>query len=67
LLIGHDFGITKDIETGPNGDVFVCRIRHGAVYEISGKQPALFTANLTARRKTPPKIQLQVGTAKRFF
>src|SRR5882762_337719 len=39
LLIGRDFGITTDIGTGPNGDLFVVSLGNGAVYEISGKQP----------------------------
>jgi hypothetical protein len=63
LLIGHDFGITTDIETAPNGDVFVVSNSNGAVYEISGKQPALFTANLMAAQETPPNNSTAVGTA----
>jgi glucose/arabinose dehydrogenase len=34
LLIGRDFGIITDIETGPNGNLFVVSIDQGAVYEI---------------------------------
>ncbi len=34
LLIGKDFGIATDIETGPNGNLFVVSISRGAVYEI---------------------------------
>ncbi len=63
LLIGHDFGITTDIETGPNGNLFVVSNSNGAVYEISGKQPALFTANLTAAQETPPNNSTATGTA----
>jgi hypothetical protein len=63
LLIGHDFGITTDIETAPNGDVFVVSNSNGAVYEISGKQPALFTANLTGAQETPPNNSTATGTA----
>src|SRR2546426_3441561 len=63
LLIGHDFGITTDIETAPNGDVFVVSNTNGAVYEISGKQPTLFVANLTAAQETPPNNSNGVGTA----
>src|SRR5467141_3261291 len=37
LLIGKDFGITTDIETGPNGNLFVVSNTNSAVYEISGK------------------------------
>ena len=63
LLIGHDFGITTDIETALNGDVFVVSNTNGAVYEISGKQPTLFVANLTAAQETPPTNSNGVGTA----
>jgi glucose/arabinose dehydrogenase len=35
LLIGTDFGVTTDIETGPNGNLFVVSISNGAIYEIS--------------------------------
>jgi len=35
LLIGRDFGITTDIETGPNGNLFVVSTSNGAIYEIS--------------------------------
>lgn len=34
LLIGRDFGIITDIETGPRGELFVVSIDQGAVYEI---------------------------------
>ena len=34
LLIGRDFGVVTDIETGPNGNLFVVSISNGAVYEI---------------------------------
>lgn len=63
LLIGHDFGITTDIETAPNGDVFVVSNSNGAVYEISGKQPALFTASLQGGQETPPNSSTGAGTA----
>jgi glucose/arabinose dehydrogenase len=35
LLIGRDFGVTTDIETGPNGHLFVVSISNGAIYGIS--------------------------------
>jgi uncharacterized repeat protein (TIGR01451 family) len=63
LLIGHDFGITTDIEMAPSGNVFVVSNSNGAVYEISGKQPALFTANLLGGQETPPNSSTAVGTA----
>ena len=35
LLFGRDFGIATDIETGPNGNLFVVSLDRGAVYEIA--------------------------------
>src|ERR687895_1239616 len=34
LLIGTDFGIVTDIETGPGGNLFVVSISNGAIYKI---------------------------------
>jgi glucose/arabinose dehydrogenase len=34
LVIGRDFGIITDIETGPRGELFVVSLDQGAVYEI---------------------------------
>ncbi len=34
LLIGRNFGIGTDIQTGPNGNLFVVSLSDGAVYEI---------------------------------
>ncbi|MDQ3991562.1 MAG: PQQ-dependent sugar dehydrogenase [Actinomycetota bacterium] len=34
FLIGTDFGIATDVETGPNGNLFIVSLTHGAVYEI---------------------------------
>ncbi len=39
LLIGRDFGVGTDIEAGPNGNLFVVSLSHGAVYEISRIRP----------------------------
>jgi uncharacterized repeat protein (TIGR01451 family) len=63
LLIGRDFGITTDVETGPNGDLFVVSNTNGAVYEISGKQPTLFVANLTGAQETPANNSTGTGAA----
>ena len=38
LLVGRDFGIITDIETGPNGNVFIVSLNRGAVYEIFRRQ-----------------------------
>jgi aldose sugar dehydrogenase len=34
LLIGRGFGIGTDIQTGPNGNLFVVSLSNGAVYEV---------------------------------
>jgi aldose sugar dehydrogenase len=34
LLIGRNFGVVTDIETGPNGNLFVVSLTQGTVYEI---------------------------------
>jgi glucose/arabinose dehydrogenase len=34
LLVGRDFGVTTDIETGPNGNLYVVSISRGAIYEV---------------------------------
>jgi hypothetical protein len=34
LLFGQNFGISIQIETGPNGNLFVLSASHGAIYEI---------------------------------
>ena len=37
LLFGTGFGVGTDIETGPNGNLFVVSLTHGTVYEIFRK------------------------------
>lgn len=34
LLIGRNFGVITDIETGPNGNLFVVSLTQGTIYEI---------------------------------
>jgi aldose sugar dehydrogenase len=34
LLIGRNFGVATDIETGPNGNLFVVSLTNGEIYEI---------------------------------
>lgn len=34
LLIGRNFGVGTDIQTGPNGNLYVVSLTNGAVYEI---------------------------------
>jgi glucose/arabinose dehydrogenase len=35
LLFGSDFGIATDVQTGPNGNLFVMSLSNGTLYEIS--------------------------------
>ena len=34
LLIGNNFGVVTDVETGPDGDLYVVSLTHGAIYRI---------------------------------
>ena len=63
LLIGRDFGITTDIQTGPNGNVFVVSLSNGAVYEIKSKPRVLFVATLNGEQETPPNDSTATGRA----
>jgi uncharacterized repeat protein (TIGR01451 family) len=63
LVIGRDFGISTDIETGPNGNVFVVSLSNGAVYEIKAKPSQLFVANLNGAQEVPPTGSQATGTA----
>jgi glucose/arabinose dehydrogenase len=47
FLIGTNFGVVTDIETSPNGNLFVVSLSNGAVYEIS-KQTKAETVHLKA-------------------
>ena len=38
LLFGRNFGISTDVQTGPNGNLFVVSLSNGAVYEIHGRR-----------------------------
>ncbi|MBC8029575.1 MAG: PQQ-dependent sugar dehydrogenase [Pyrinomonadaceae bacterium] len=63
LLIGRDFGVTTDIQTGPNGNLFVVSLSNGAVYEIKSKPSLLFTANLNGAQEVPPTASAGTGAA----
>lgn len=40
LLFGTGFGVGTDVQTGPNGNLFVLSLSNGAIYEIFRRQPA---------------------------
>jgi glucose/arabinose dehydrogenase len=35
LLFGRNFGVSTDVQTGPNGNLFVVSLSNGAIFEIS--------------------------------
>lgn len=63
LLVGRDFGITTDIQTGPNGNVFVVSLSNGAVYEIKSKPGLIFTAMLNGGQQVPATNSSATGNA----
>jgi aldose sugar dehydrogenase len=63
LLVGRDFGVATDIQTGPNGNVFVTSLLNGAIYEIKSKPSTIFYANLTGAQEVPPTNSTATGTA----
>ena len=62
LAIGRDFGVATDIQTGPNGNVFVVSLLNGAVYEIKSN-PTYFFATLNGAQQVPPTNSTGTGTA----
>jgi uncharacterized repeat protein (TIGR01451 family) len=48
LLFGKGFGVTTDILTGPNGNLFVVSLSKGAVYEIQ-RQPVASTQQTSVK------------------
>jgi glucose/arabinose dehydrogenase len=63
LVIGKDFGVTTEIQTGPNGNLFVVSLSNGAIYEIKSKPGLLFAATLNGSQETPPNSSTAVGRA----
>lgn len=67
LLIGRDFGVTTDIQTGPNGNLFVVSLSNGSVYEIKSKPSQLFVATLSGAQEVPATNSSASGTATLFL
>jgi uncharacterized repeat protein (TIGR01451 family) len=63
LLVGKNFGITTDIETGPNGNLFVVSNTNNRVYEIYATPPTVYVATLTGAQVVPPTNSTATGTA----
>jgi aldose sugar dehydrogenase len=56
FLIGTNFGVVTDIETSPNGNLFVVSLSNGAVYEIAKQTEAEsvhLKATLTGQAEVP--------------
>ncbi|MCA1594501.1 MAG: PQQ-dependent sugar dehydrogenase, partial [Acidobacteria bacterium] len=62
LVVGRDFGVTTDIQTAPNGNLYVVSLSGGAVYEVFGQQ-TLFVANLNGAQEVPPTNSHAIGAA----
>jgi glucose/arabinose dehydrogenase len=39
LLFGRNFGVSTDVQTGPNGNLFVVSLSRGSIYEIHATRP----------------------------
>jgi glucose/arabinose dehydrogenase len=39
LLFGDGFGVGTDVHTGPNGNLYIVSLSHGAIYEIFRRPP----------------------------
>ncbi|PYS68015.1 MAG: hypothetical protein DMF69_21420 [Acidobacteria bacterium] len=65
LVIGRDFGVATDIQTAPNGNVYVVSLSNGAVYEIKSKPSMLFVATLNGAQETPANNSTATGTTAR--
>ena len=64
LLIGQNFGVVTDLETGPNGNLFAVSLSDGAIYEIfrSSGTRVTATARVPSKRLEPT---LRVATTLR--
>jgi aldose sugar dehydrogenase len=62
LVVGRDFGVTTDIRTGPNGNLYVVSLSNGAVYEIFRKPP-VFIAELNGASEVPANNSPARGVA----
>ena len=63
LIVGRDFGITTDIQTGPDGGVFVVSLSNGSIYEIKSKPSQVFVATLNGMQEVPPTNSAASGEA----
>ena len=62
LVVGEGFGIITDIESGPNGSLYVSSIEHGTVYEVFPIRSRTFVTQLTGLEEVPPRDTRARGT-----
>jgi hypothetical protein len=55
--------VATDIQTGPNGNVFVASLLNGAIYEIKSKPSTIFYATLNGAQEVPPTNSTATGAA----
>jgi hypothetical protein len=55
LIIGEGFGIITDVESGPNGRLYVSSIEHGTVYEVFPISQRTFNTSLSGSQEVPPR------------
>ena len=60
LLFGTGFGVVTDIETGPNGNLFVVSLSNGAIYEIFADGSATGPSTPATRQQ----LRCQTGTGR---
>ena len=60
LLIGRNFGVGTDMQTGPNGNLFVVSLSNGAVYK---SWAGADTGKARGRRSTVAPSTLRSQTA----
>ncbi|MEK6283549.1 MAG: PQQ-dependent sugar dehydrogenase [Acidobacteriota bacterium] len=48
LVIGRDFGVTTDIQTGPDGNVYVVSLSNGSVYQVFANNSLDLSSNSIA-------------------
>jgi glucose/arabinose dehydrogenase len=61
LLLGKNFGITTDIQTAPDGKLYVVSLSDGAIYEISAKPSTLqFGAATSGATESNSSIDINV-------
>jgi aldose sugar dehydrogenase len=69
LLFGSGFGVVTDLHTGPNGNLFLVSLSHGAVYEIAARSEVgpistrILLAHLSGANEVPTVDTRATGQA----